>query len=300
LSRPRLSHVVSQRTRTEVFAWYNANRIGGHGDGSTIPPGRSRMPLQRTTWTPAGTYRRGGGSVLASWALSLAYFLYLVSHPAAEVSLSQEGSALPARNDRELLGDRPFPRRVVMKLSSLFALDSFAGGFCGAELCGVLVSTCDSGVKPGNTRRHFSFGANIFAGISALLASRLGLGACGPQSTTMVVTAPPFQRLAHQLVPLMPSPLAGGFWFFWCAFSISQMDVSDEASRTRWPWLRPEERSGGPLEFTGGRAKRWALPISPLVRGIHVLPGLLGSMCHSSIAGTLKNHSTICCSIKHS
>jgi hypothetical protein len=59
-------------------------------------------------------------------------------------------------------------RHVVAKLASLFALDSFAGGFAGQSFAAYWFYL-RFGVDPGTLGVIFSW-ANIFAGISALLA----------------------------------------------------------------------------------------------------------------------------------
>src|SRR5258708_20338438 len=87
-----------------------------------------------------------------------------------------------------------------MKLSSLFAVVSFAGGFVVQRLAAYWFYL-RFGVNPGTLGVIF-FWANIFAGISALLASRLAsrLGLI----KTMVVTHLPSNILLI-LVPLMPN-----------------------------------------------------------------------------------------------
>src|SRR5438105_14188822 len=93
---------------------------------------------------------------------------------------------------------------VVMKLSGLFALDSFAGGFVVQGFAAYWFYL-RFGVNPGTLGVIF-FWANALAGVSALLASRLasrfGL------VRTMVFTHLPSNILLI-LVPLMPNlPLA--------------------------------------------------------------------------------------------
>ena len=60
---------------------------------------------------------------------------------------------------------------VVFKLSGLFALDSFAGGFVMQSFAAYWFYL-RFGVRPASLGAVF-FGANVMAGISALLASRL-------------------------------------------------------------------------------------------------------------------------------
>ena len=110
-----------------------------------------------------------------------------------------------------------------MKLSALFALDSFGGGFVVQSFAAYWFYL-RFGVDPATLGAIF-FWANIFAGISALLASRLA--ARFGLIRTMVGTHLPSNILLI-LVPLMPTlPLAIAVLLL--RFSISQMDVPTQA-----------------------------------------------------------------------
>src|SRR5437870_10011054 len=127
-------------------------------------------------------------------------------------------------------------RHVVAKLASLFALDSFAGGFVVQSFAAYWFFL-RFGVDPGTLGVIF-FWANIFAGISSLLASRIasrfGL------IKTMVFTHLPSNILLI-LVPLMPN-LSSAVLVLLVRFSISQMDVSTRQSYTM-AVVSAEERS---------------------------------------------------------
>ena len=153
----------------------------------------------------------------------------------------------------------PHSRGVIFKLSSLFALDSFAGGFVVQSFAAYWFYL-RFGVKPATLGAIF-FWANVFAGISALLASRLAsrIGLV----RTMVFTHLPSNVLLI-LVPLMPSlPLAIAVLL--ARFSISQMDVPARQSYTM-AVVPPEERSaaGG----ITGVARTTGASISPLFAGL--------------------------------
>src|SRR5437870_4720872 len=169
-------------------------------------------------------------------------------------------------------------RHVVAKLASLFALDSFAGGFVVQSFAAYWFYL-RFGVDPGTLGVIF-FWANIFAGISALLASRLasrfGL------INTMVVTHLPSSILLI-LVPLMPD-LSLAVLVLLVRFSISQMDVPTRQSYTM-AVVRPEERSaaGG----ITGVARTAGAAISPIFAGfLFSRPALID--IPFLIAGTLK------------
>ncbi len=253
IEQAALSHVVSQQSRTEVFAWYTLTGSVATAMGALFG-GTVTHALQRSTLTPVGTYR----VVVVLYAVlgvMLAYSFTRLS-PAAEVSLPQEGSALPGTIGSFLgIGHS---QRVVMKLSSLFALDSFAGGFVVQSFAAYWFYL-RFGVNPGTLGVIF-FWANIFAGISALLASRMAsrLGLVN----TMVFTHLPSNILLI-LVPLMPN-LKLAVLLLLVRFSISQMDVPTRQSYTM-AVVRAEERSAA--AGITGVARTTGAAISPLFVG---------------------------------
>src|SRR5262249_15996442 len=108
-------------------------------------------------------------------------------------------------------------RAVVTKLAGLFALDAFGGAFV-IQTFAAYWFYLRFGINPATLGSIF-FWANIFAGASALLASRLAsrIGLI----RTMVATHIPSNVLL-MLVPLMPTlPLA--VLVLLVRFSISQM-----------------------------------------------------------------------------
>src|SRR5438132_10688203 len=107
-------------------------------------------------------------------------------------------------------------RGIVLKLSSLFALHSFGGGFV-VQSFAVYWFYLRFGVEPGTLGAIF-FWANLFAGISALLASRLAVRI--GLVRTMVVTHLPSNILLI-LVPLIPT-LSLAILVLLLRFSISQ------------------------------------------------------------------------------
>jgi predicted MFS family arabinose efflux permease len=150
-------------------------------------------------------------------------------------------------------------RSLVFKLSSLFALDSFAGGFVVQSFAAYWFYL-RFGLQPVELGVIF-FWANVLAGISALLASRLAtrIGLV----RTMVLTHLPSNILLI-LVPLMPN-LALAVVVLLARFSISQMDVPTRQSYTM-AVVRPEERSaaGG----ITGVARTAGAAMSPIFAGL--------------------------------
>jgi predicted MFS family arabinose efflux permease len=126
--------------------------------------------------------------------------------------------------------------KIVVKLAAIFSLDAFAGGFVVQSIVAYWFYV-RYGVNPATLGAIF-FGANIFAGISALsaawIARKIGL------LNTMVFTHVPSNVLLI-LVPLMPNlPLAIALLL--ARYSISPMDVPTRQSYTM-AIVEPDERS---------------------------------------------------------
>jgi predicted MFS family arabinose efflux permease len=169
-------------------------------------------------------------------------------------------------------------RHVVFKLSSLFALDAFGGGFVIQSFAAYWFYL-RFGINP-ETLGVVFFSANILAGISALLASRLatrfGL------LNTMVVTHLP-SNILLLLVPLMPN-LSLAVLVLLVRFSISQMDVPTRQSYVMA--VVPADERSAAAGITGV-ARTIGAAISPLFVGLmFARPALINAPFF--IAGTLK------------
>jgi MFS family permease len=272
IEQAALSQVVADRARTDVFAWYTlagslATAFGALGAGYLT------AALQRT-WDPVDSYRAVVLSYAAIGAVLAAMFAFV-------------SSAIEARPVARRDGDQSMfarfsglhrSRRVVMKLAGLFAIDSFGGGFVVQSFAAYWFYL-RFGVDP-KTLGTLFFAANVFAGFSALaasrLASRIGL------LNTMVVTHLPSNVLL-MLIPLMPTlPLATLMLLL--RFSISQMDVPTRQSYTM-AVVGPDERSAA--SGVTGVARTTGAALSPLFAGLlFARPALINVPFF--IAGTLK------------
>jgi predicted MFS family arabinose efflux permease len=169
-------------------------------------------------------------------------------------------------------------RKVVFRLSSLFALDAFAGGFVVQSFVAFWFHARFGADEA--TLGAIFFGANLLAGVSALsagwLARRFGL------VNTMVFTHLPSNVLLV-LVPLMPTlPLAIAVLLV--RFSISQMDVPTRQSYTM-AVVTPEERSAA--AGVTGIARTIGSSVAPLAAGpLFAVPAL--ASVPFFIAGGLK------------
>jgi MFS family permease len=147
--------------------------------------------------------------------------------------------------------------RVVVKFPSLFA-DPFAGGFV-VQSFATYWFYLRFAVNPATLGAIF-FWANIFAGISALLAARLA--ARWGLINTMVLTHLPSNILLI-LVPLMPNPWLA-ILVLLVRFSVSQMDVPTRRSYIM-AVVSKEERSAA--AGITGVARTTGAAISPLLVG---------------------------------
>jgi MFS family permease len=257
IEQASLTQLVPDQRRTQVFAWYALVGSFATAVGALVG-GWLTQGLRAGGMSADESYR----VVLAGYAIGglVLTLLFLLLTPAVEVTPSGETSSAP-----RLLGLHK-SRNVVFKLSALFALDAFAGALIVQSLLVFWFSVrfhTESGILG-----TIFFGANILAGISALLASRIA--ARFGLINTMVFTHVP-SNILLMLVPLMPSlPLA--IVTLLLRFSISQMDVPTRQSYTM-AVVAPDERSAASGVTTIARSVGAA--ISPSLSGIFLsIPAL--------------------------
>jgi len=264
-----LTNLVSNEKRTQVFAWYNL--VGSFATATgALAGGWLAQVLQNNGWSALEAYRL----ILIGYALGglVLTILFLNLSPQIEVVPSNATD-----QPKKVLGLHR-SRNVVFKLSALFALDAFAGGLIVQSMIAYwfhIKFGIDSGVLG-----SIFFGANVLAGISALLAvplaNKIGL------INTMVFTHIP-SNILLMLVPLMPNlPLAIGLLLL--RFSISQMDVPARQSFTV-AVVAPDERSAASGVTAIARSVGAAL--SPSLTGIlFSIPALFSAPLY--LAGGLK------------
>ena len=273
IEQAALSQVVPAHSRTHAFAWYTLAGAFATALGS-LCGGFLPQIVQNSAAVGVEGYR----AVVVLYA-SLGILLALSF---ARLSSVTEVTA-PFKNAAVTAGSKAFlgmihSRDIVVKLSALFALDSFAGGFVVQSFAAYWFYL-RFGVNPATLGSIF-FGANVFAGVSALLASRLasrfGL------VKTMVFTHLP-SNILLMLVPLMPSlPLAISVLLL--RFSISQMDVPTRQSYMM-AVVAPEERAAA--AGVTGVARTIGASAAPLFVGLmFARPALINLPFF--IAGTLK------------
>jgi MFS family permease len=225
-----LAQQVEPERRTRLFAWYQLAGAAATALGA-LCGGALAEGLQRAGATPLEAYR----VVLAAYAaLGVALLgLFAGLGPGAEAPAPGEPGGAAAMGAGLGLSRS---RGVVLRLSGLFAVDAFAGGFVLQSFVAWWFHQ-RFGAGEGLLGAIF-FGANLMAAVSALsaaaIARRIGL------VNTMVLTHLPSNALLV-LVPLMPTlPLAVAVLLL--RFSISQMDVPTRQSYTM-AVVDPGERS---------------------------------------------------------
>jgi MFS family permease len=269
IEQAALAQAVAPGRRTLAFAWYNLAGSLATAAGSLLC-GLAVQALQAHAVSPLLSYRVALLAYAAAGVLLAALFTRL--SPAAEAP-APAGKAAP----RALLGLHR-SRGVVLRLSALFALDAFAGGFVLQTVMAFWFHA-RFGADPAVLGGIF-FGANLLAGVSALgaaaIARRFGL------LNTMVFTHVPSNVLLI-LVPLMPTlPLAVTVLLL--RFAISQMDVPARQSYTA-AVVRPDERSAA--AGVTGVARTMGAALSPALAGpLLGTPELAGAPF--VVAGVLK------------
>lgn len=247
-----LTQAIAPERRTSVFAWYNLAASFATAFGSLAGG------------TLAGLLQAGGVSALGSYR-TLAWVYAAAGLALASVfsrmSAATEAPPVTPASVRHVplldlgLGSS---RRNILRLSGLFSIDAFAGGFVVQAFVAYWFER-RFGASPSLLGSIF-FGANILAGLSALTASRLArrIGLL----RTMVVTHIP-ANLLLVLVPLMPN-LTLAIAILLLRFSISQMDVPTRQAYTMA--LVPEGERAAAAGVTG-IARTVGASVSPIVAG---------------------------------
>src|SRR6185503_407881 len=155
--------------RTATFAWYNLVGYVATATGALAAGLLSQMLLDRGV-APVDAYR-AIVIIYAVIGLVMAFGFGRVGET-VEAPPPEPGSDAI----RVILGLRR-SRRVVLRLSALFSIDAFGGGFIPQSLMAYWFHV-KFGVEPGVLGAIF-FGANLLAAVSSLsaarIASRIGL-----------------------------------------------------------------------------------------------------------------------------
>jgi MFS family permease len=239
-----LPATASDAERTRIFAWYNVLQDIGHAVGGLLAA------------TPA--LLRGLGGVDEIESLQVAMLAYAGIQLLTALLYSRLSPASEAHADHRNVVVSPESRRILWKISSLFALDSLAGGFLTAALLSfffferfgvseAVVGLLFFGARVANAGSHVG---------AAWLAKRIGL------VNTMVFTHVP-SSLLLVTVAFAPTFTVAAVLFL-LREGLVEMDVPTRQSYVM-AVVRPEERT-----FASGvthlvRLGAWA--VAPMFAG---------------------------------
>jgi MFS family permease len=242
-----LSETIPDARRTATFAWYNLAGYVATAVGALAAGALTQM-LLASGLAAIEAYRAIVIGYAAIGLLMAAAFSRV--GPGVEPVHKPVGGDWLARH----FGLRKRSRGIVARLSALFSIDAFGGGFVPQSLMAYWFHV-RFGVEPAVLGAIF-FAANLLAAVSSLSASRIAarIGLIN----TMVFTHLPSNILLI-LVPLMPN-LQLAVIVLLARFSISQMDVP-----TRQAYVisvvQPDERSAA--AGVTGIARTTGASISP-------------------------------------
>ncbi|MEA2519000.1 MAG: hypothetical protein QOF49_1080 [Chloroflexota bacterium] len=266
-----LSQATPDARRTPTFAWYNLAGYVATAVGA-LAAGFLSQGLLDAGLVAVDAYR----SIVIGYAVVgvvMAIVFWRVGSAVEAPVAPQEGDGIARRLG---LGDRS--RGIVARLSALFAIDAFGGGFVPQSLMAYWFHL-RFGVEPAVLGSIF-FGANLLAAVSSLSASRFA--ARFGLVNTMVFTHLPSNVLLL-LVPLMPN-LGLAIAVLLLRFSLSQMDVPTRQSYVM-SVVEPGERSAA--AGVTGIARTTGAALAPILSAPLVASGGLTALPFF-LAGGLK------------
>ncbi len=260
LEQAILPATTTDADRTKAFAWYNVLQDAGHALGSLLAGApyafRRVLPLEEVF-----SFRLA--MALAAFLILMTAALYLKLSPAVEA---------PAVREKEALS--PGSRKVLWRISALFAVDALAGGFLVTSLLSYFFYR-RFGITEGAVAVLF-FLARVLNALSHLgaawLARRIGL------VNTMVFTHIPSSVFLVTVAFAPNFPVAA--LLFLLREGLVEMDVPTRQSYVM-AVVRPEERT-----FASGvthlvRVGAWAVAPSfagVLMQGIFLgVPLMIGA-----------------------
>ena len=248
-----LTQTIPDRRRTATFAWYNVVGYLATATGA-LGAGLISQALLDGGFAALDAYR----AIVIGYAVIGVVMAIGFSRLSSAIEAPPAVAATDGIRRRLGLGRS---KGVVLRLSLLFSIDAFGGGFIPQSLMAYWFHL-QYGVEPALLGGIF-FAANILAAISSLsaarIAARIGL------LNTMVATHLPSNVLLI-LVPLMPNlPLAIAVLLL--RFSLSQMDVPTRQSYVM-AVVDPDERSAA--AGVTGIARTTGAAISPAISSVLV------------------------------
>ena len=244
---------ASDAERTRVFAWYNVLLDSGYAAGGLL----AALPaLLESAW---------GLATLEAMRASLALFCVLYGAAAALYArLPRRLSGVTHATLREL---SPASRPIVAKISALFFIDAFGGGFIGSAILAYFFAE-RFGVPAAQVAILFATGRvlSAFSHLAAAwLAKRIGL------INTMVFTHIPTSLLLFTIVAT--DDFAWAAFFFLLREALNEMDVPTRQSYVM-AVVAPRERLAASGMTSLVRSVGWAS--APMLAGVMMQAGGLG------------------------
>jgi MFS family permease len=257
-----LAEVIRDTDRTRVFAWSHVLGFTANAFGA-LAGGWLANSLQRRGWMPVESYRALLWLYAAAGGALAAIFSLLGRRIEAPRADPAGGGVIPPswHGLRE-------SKRHVAKLSALFTLDAFGGGFIVQSFVAYWFHR-KFGIDLATLGGIF-FGTTLLSGLSALaavpLARRFGL------LNTMVFTHLP-SNLLLMLVPFMPT-LWSAVGVLLARHVISQMDVPTRQSYVNAIVPAAERSAANGITTT---IRQLGTALGPLVAGpLMGIPALAG------------------------
>jgi hypothetical protein len=248
-----LPATTTDAARTRIFAWYNVLLDMGYAFGGLL----AAIPTILESWA-------GMASVDA---MRLALALYCLLYAAAAILYARLPKRMP---DAESVGLRqlsPQSKPIVRKISLLFLLDAFGGGFIGTALFAYFFAE-QFAVSAAAVAVLFGVGRllSAFSHLGAAwLAKRIGL------VNTMVYTHVPSSLLLFTIVA--SDSFAVAAFLFLLREGLNEMDVPTRQSYMM-AVVRPEERLAVSGITSLVRSAGWAA--APVLAGLMMQAGGLG------------------------
>ena len=239
--------------RTRVFAWYNVLLDAGYAAGGLLAA------------LPALLETASGLSTVEAMRASLA--LFCVLYFAAAVLYARLPRRVEGHAPVRLAELSPRSRPIVIKISALFLIDAFGGGFIGSALLAYFFAE-RFGAPAAQVALLFAIGRvlSAFSHLAAAwLARRIGL------INTMVFTHIPTSLLLFTIVAT--DDFAWAAFFFLLREALNEMDVPTRQSYVM-AVVAPRERLAASGITNLVRSAGWAA--APVLAGIMMQAGGLG------------------------
>jgi MFS family permease len=244
---------TSDTNRTRVFAWYNVLLDAGYAAGGLL----AALPtlLEDAFGFPA----------LEAMRASLA--LFCVLYAAAAVLYSRIPSRVEGATPVGLAHLSPSSRPIVAKISVLFLIDAFGGGFVGSAILAYFFAERFT-LPAAEVAVLFAIGRVLSAAshlVAAWLAKRIGL------VNTMIYTHVPSSLLLFPIVASDSFTVAA--ILFLLREGLNEMDVPTRQSYVM-AVVKPEERLAAAGITALVRSGGWAA--APVLAGLLMQAGGLG------------------------